>query len=79
MLVEQNSYEGKKAEQTIWDVFRLHHQRSRYVYDMYYKREAITRELYDWLLREKYADGNLIAKWKKVYCCPCKAPVRHLD
>jgi bud site selection protein 31 len=27
--------------------------------------QEISRELYDYLLRENYADGALIAKWKK--------------
>lgn len=31
---------------------------NRYIYDLYYKREAISRELYDWLLREEYADAK---------------------
>lgn len=38
---------------------------SRYIYDLYYDKEAISRQLYDWLLKNGYADGNLIAKWKK--------------
>jgi len=38
---------------------------SRYIYDLYYEKEAISRPLYDWLLKNGYADGNLIAKWKK--------------
>jgi bud site selection protein 31 len=45
---------------------RLHHQRSRYIYDLYYRRKAISRELYDYCINEKYADASLIAKWKKV-------------
>ena len=66
---------------------RLHHQRSRYVYELFYKRKAISRggcehvifqatvedllsfshtELYEYCLKEGYADKNLIAKWKKV-------------
>lgn len=32
---------------------------------MYYEKEAISKQLYDWLLKNKYADANLIAKWKK--------------
>jgi bud site selection protein 31 len=32
---------------------------------LYYEKEAITKQLYDWLLKNKYADANLIAKWKK--------------
>jgi bud site selection protein 31 len=39
-------------------IMRISHARSRYIYDLYYKREAISRELYDWLLKEKYADAK---------------------
>ncbi|CAR21298.1 U2 snRNP complex subunit BUD31 [Lachancea thermotolerans CBS 6340] len=53
------------ADQGAWKVFQLSHERTRYVYDLYYKRKAISKELYEWLLREKYADKMLIAKWKK--------------
>ena len=38
---------------------------SRYIYELYYDKEAISKTLYDWLLKNGYADGNLIAKWKK--------------
>lgn len=30
----------------------------RYIYDLYYKREAISKELYDWLLKQEYADAK---------------------
>lgn len=32
---------------------------------MYYEKEAISKQLYEWLLKNNYADANLIAKWKK--------------
>lgn len=32
---------------------------------MYYEKEAISKQLYEWLLKNGYADANLIAKWKK--------------
>lgn len=38
---------------------------SRYIYELYYEKEAISKQLYNWLLKNGYADGNLIAKWKK--------------
>lgn len=38
---------------------RINHIRSRYIYDLYYKREAISTELYEWLLEESYADAKL--------------------
>jgi bud site selection protein 31 len=40
---------------------------------MFYQHKKITREVYEFALREKYADASLIAKWKKTgyerLCC----------
>lgn len=55
----------KKKHEALWPVFQINHQRSRYIYDLYYEREAISTELYQWLLKQNYADANLIARWKK--------------
>lgn len=65
LAAEAESHEGKRKAQSLWPIFRLHHQRSRYVYDMFYKKKAISRELYEWCIDEGYADAALIAKWKK--------------
>jgi len=67
LVAENESHEGKRREQSLWPIFRLHHQRSRYIYDIYYKRNAISKELYDYCIKEKWADPNLIAKWRKVF------------
>lgn len=48
-----------------WPIFQISHQRSRYIYELYYEKEAISKQLYDWLLKNGYADAMLIAKWKK--------------
>lgn len=72
---------GSRA-QSMWAIFRIHHQRTRYIYDQFYRKKsmekkhencyytfffsAISRDVYDYCLRERYADANLIAKWKKV-------------
>eukprot|EP01135_Chromosphaera_perkinsii_P011133 Nk52_evm42s2340 gene=Nk52_evmTU42s2340 len=70
---ESQPHEGLRKNEALWPIYRLHHQRSRYVYELFYKRKAISRPLYDYLLREGYADGNLIAKWRKTgyenLCC----------
>jgi len=55
---ENESHEGKRRTEALWPIMRISHGRSRYVYDLYYKREAISRELYDWLLKEGYADAK---------------------
>ncbi|ODN80508.1 hypothetical protein L202_02736 [Cryptococcus amylolentus CBS 6039] len=62
---ESETHEGKRNVEGVWPIMRLSHARSRYIYDLYYKRELISRELYDWLIKQGYADANLIAKWKK--------------
>ncbi|GBF64808.1 pre-mRNA-splicing factor [Trichophyton mentagrophytes] len=62
---ENASHEGKKRHEVLWPIFQISHQRSRYIYDLYYEKEAISKKLYDWLLKNGYADANLIAKWKK--------------
>lgn len=62
---ESEPHEGKRKVESLWPIFRIHHQRSRYIYDLFYKRKAITKQLYDFCLKEKIADMNLIAKWKK--------------
>lgn len=62
---ENASHEGKKKYEMVWPVFQITHQRSRYIYELYYEKEAISRQLYEWLLKNGYADAMLIAKWKK--------------
>ncbi|EAA60145.1 hypothetical protein AN8857.2 [Aspergillus nidulans FGSC A4] len=62
---ENAPHEGKKKHEVLWPIFQITHQRSRYIYDLYYQKEAISKQLYEWLLKNGYADANLIAKWKK--------------
>ena len=55
---ENESHEGKRKTESLWPIMRISHTRSRYIYELYYKREAISKELYDWLLKEGYADAK---------------------
>lgn len=58
-------HEGKRRNEATWKITKLHYERSRYIYELYYKKKAISRELYDYCLKEKWGDAALIAKWKK--------------
>ncbi|KAF0685592.1 Aste57867_22560 [Aphanomyces stellatus] len=58
-------HEGLRKCESMWPIHQINWQRSRYVYDMFYKYNKISREVYDYCLRMKLADANLIAKWKK--------------
>jgi bud site selection protein 31 len=59
------STEGRKKHESLWPIFQLTHARTRYIYDLYYTRSAISKPLYEYLLKNGYADPMLIAKWKK--------------
>jgi bud site selection protein 31 len=63
--VENEPIEGKRKPETVWPIFKVHHQMSRYIYELFYKKKEISRELYEYCLNEKWADAALIAKWKK--------------
>lgn len=62
---ESESHEGKRRVESLWPIFKIHNQRSRYMYDMYYKQQVISKELFDFCIKNKLADQALIAKWKK--------------
>lgn len=48
-----------------WPVHRLHFEKNRYIYELRYVREEISDVLLKFLVKEKIADGALIAKWRK--------------
>jgi len=58
-------HEGKRKCEGAWPIHRIHYERNRYIYDMYYVQKAISKDLYEFLVREKVADGALIAQWRK--------------
>lgn len=58
-------HEGKRKCESAWPVHRIHYERNRYIYDLYYKQQKITRDLYEFLVRERVVDASLISKWRK--------------
>ena len=81
-IVENEPNEGKRKSETVWPIIRLNHQMSRYVYELYYRKKEISKELYEYCLHEKWADASLIAKWKKqgyerVCCLMCIQASNH--
>lgn len=60
IVAENESHEGKRKMETLWPIIRITHTRTRYIYDLYYKREAISQDLYDWLIKEEYADAKYV-------------------
>ncbi|RZC12568.1 Protein BUD31-like 2 [Glycine soja] len=62
---ENDPHDGKRKCETLWPIFKIAHQKSRYIFDLYHRRKEISKELYEFCLDQGYADRNLIAKWKK--------------
>lgn len=56
---------NKRNNESIWPVHQINHQKSRYIYDMYYTHGQISDKVYKYCLKQKIADPLLIAKWKK--------------
>lgn len=46
ILAETEPHDGKRRVESLWPIFRIHHQKSRYIYDLYFKRKAISRGMY---------------------------------
>ena len=38
-------HEGKRKVESLWPVMQINHQRSRYIYEMYYKKHAISKKV----------------------------------
>ncbi|CAM9135404.1 unnamed protein product, partial [Ectocarpus fasciculatus] len=58
-------HEGLRKTESQWPVHQINWQKSRYVYDMFYVYHKISREVYDYCVKNKLVDAGLIAKWKK--------------
>ncbi|SSD59991.1 related to Pre-mRNA-splicing factor BUD31 [Saccharomycodes ludwigii] len=52
-------------DEDLWEIYKINHLKSKYIYDLYYKRKIINAKLYHWLLNNNIVDRHLIAKWKK--------------
>lgn len=57
--------EKKRKTESMWPVHQIGWQKSRYIYDMFYTYNRISRQVYDYCLKQKLVDAALIAKWKK--------------
>lgn len=56
---------SRPKHELYWDIHRVDHQKSRYIYSLYFQRKLISQPLYIWLVKHKFVNGELIAKWRK--------------
>lgn len=57
--------DDKRRNEIAWPMHKLHYQKNRYLFDMHFKQHKISKKLLDYLIKEKLADGKLIAKWRR--------------
>jgi len=43
---ESESHEGKRKVESLWPIFKIHHQRSRYVFDLFFSLSWIYSDTY---------------------------------
>ncbi|DBA88795.1 hypothetical protein WJX77_003026 [Trebouxia sp. C0004] len=58
-------HEGRRKNELAWKIHRIHWEKNRFIFDLMYQRKVMSKDLYDYLVREKIADGGLISKWRK--------------
>lgn len=56
--------DDKRRNEISWPIHKLHYEKNRYLYEMRRGHE-ISKQLLDYLIKEKIADGKLIAKWRR--------------
>lgn len=56
--------EDKRRNEITWPIYKLHYQKNRHIYTLFRDKE-ISKQLLDYLIKEKMVDGKLIAKWKR--------------
>lgn len=81
---EVESHEGKRIVESAWPVFRLHHQRTRFIWTEF-REGRISKDLYEWCCLPAsrggpaLADAQLVAMWKRrgyenLCCLRCVQP-----
>jgi bud site selection protein 31 len=61
----KDTNEKKRKTESVWPVHQISWQKSRYIYDMYYTYNRISKQVYNYCIQQKLVDAALIAKWKK--------------
>mmetsp|Transcript_17589 Transcript_17589/g.44608 ORF Transcript_17589/g.44608 Transcript_17589/m.44608 type:complete len:323 (-) Transcript_17589:323-1291(-) len=56
---------GVSHAEALWPVHQINWQKSRYVYDLYWRYGRISEEVYQYCIDQKLVDGKLMAKWRR--------------
>ncbi|KAJ6231259.1 protein bud31 [Anaeramoeba flamelloides] len=62
---ERETKTNQRKNEMRWKIFQINHKRSRYVFNLYFKKKEISKKLYQFLIDQKFADKGLISYWRK--------------
>ncbi|KAK0164448.1 hypothetical protein PV328_003077 [Microctonus aethiopoides] len=70
---ECQPHEGKRRQESLWPILQIHHQKSRYIYDLFHRRKAISRVEKSGKYFEPFylANGNLVPIIKQNFTVIC--------
>lgn len=64
-VAESTNNDANSSQEQLWTVLRCNWKRSRPIFEIYWKQKKISKQLYDWILNNGYADRELINAWRK--------------
>jgi bud site selection protein 31 len=64
-IAEQADDTGKSSQEQLWAVMRANWKRSRPVFEMRWRKKTMSNQLYEWIIKSGYADGELINMWRR--------------
>ncbi|XP_062116295.1 protein BUD31 homolog 2-like [Humulus lupulus] len=51
---ENDPHDGKRKCEALWPIFKIAHQKSRYIFDLYHQRKEISKELFEFCLDQAW-------------------------
>ncbi|OHT02488.1 G10 protein [Tritrichomonas foetus] len=64
-IAEATNNDANSSQEQLWTVLRCNWKRSRPVFEMYWRQKSMSKDLYEWILKNNYADRDLINAWRR--------------
>jgi bud site selection protein 31 len=70
-------HDGKRKNETTWRIHRIHFEKNRFIYDLMYKQQALSKDLVRGLLRPtgRWGTQALLCVCTLVCTCSTQLPV----
>ncbi|EPY29607.1 bud site selection protein 31, partial [Strigomonas culicis] len=70
---------GESPVPPLWKIAKINYDRTRFVFDAYARKKAITKEVFDYCVEMQFIDGGLARRWRlpgyeKLCCTACGTP-----